>query len=179
MKPIDFSRVEAILRDIASHIQFSPVRGLFSPDQVTAGFEIYRLDPIEAKKVYKVEPDHVRIELVCVRVQGEPHIHQFAEAGFLFLGPEHGYESLENKYVAFGDWNRNEESVLSLYNLAPGLIVKVPAKLVHGFVLRSDTPLWFLGVHSPLIHENGDLEVVPYILSEDEPKDYNQKLLKI
>lgn len=179
IKPIPFPQVEAILMDMAQQVKNRSMENYFILEDDIEGCPLFRFHPVAAKQMYNIDADHVRIELICVHKGVNPHVHEFAEAGFLFLGPEHGYEDLERNYIAFGDWNRSGESILSLYNLTPGLITKVPPKLVHGFVLHSDAPLWFLGVHSPLIHENGDIKMVPYVLSDDFPKRYNPQLLRI
>lgn len=163
MKPIEFSKVRDILKDIARKAKGAAIESDFNADVITEGFEVYRMDTKLAEERYGVSSDHVRIELVCVRTAGSPHIHRFAEAGFLFLGIEHKFVPSKGKLL-LGVWNEGGTSSLSAYGIKPGLIVKVPPLLVHGFAVEQG-PLWFLGVHSPLIHENNDLEVVDYKLN--------------
>lgn len=149
--------------------KISNIKSCFLLDTKTEGFTVYRLQPHWAKKLFNVNEDEVRIEIVEVREFGTPHLHRFAEAGFLLLGKSLGFENPKGTLL-LGTWNENDTSVLEKYKIKTDLIVRVPPLLVHGFKVTN--PIWFLGVHTPLIHENNDLEVVDYKISRSKKKEY-------
>ncbi len=164
---ISFERILEILTETRK--KFNSIESYFLLDVETEGFTVYRLHHHWAKKLFNVNADEVRIEIVEVKEFGIPHLHKFAEAGFMFLGKSTGFEKPKGSLL-LGSWNENGVSTLEKFIIKENLIVKVPPLLVHGLQVKGS--VWFLGVHTPLIHENNDFEVVEYVVSKNKPKKY-------